>query len=505
MRNIHAKDVAVPLLLLVGCVDEGGLSALEQASTCADGATQSAGACGPGQLGTNVETCVAGAWVKTSCDVPIYEPVLCSVPELVARPGDVVVSPSSHTGWADVLADVTPATRNILLTAGDYTSWGFFDLGPTAPSGVAGDPIVLRYFRPGLPDDHPVDRTDEARIHGILFWGGVHDWVVHGLTIRDPEPGLANGLFHVLGPSQRIILDGNLVDESRASLGIRVRDSQDVCVQRNVVRNNTGDSDSVAIQVKPNQSGVQNVKILANELYNWVDGVQVTNQSSLPVYFTIEGNDIYVTPDTYVTDPTTGLTYSCTENAVDVKAGGPAISRVARNRMWGFRETPPPELWPLCGPNFQSGSAGDAIVLHVDAVNVKVEGNTIGDSVHGLRDSYRAGGRNVELNWNYFYDIPAPDANVRNYGGAVVVVEDDVDVISNRFAWSPLVCPVAPWPPQGWNPAAPLVTGNGFIGPTSVGVCTNGTNWPQSNPYAYRYWRRRLTGPELISLPGYYR
>lgn len=387
---------------------------------------------------------------------------------------------------------------------------GALDLGPSAPSGTPGNPMVLRYYdSTGSDSEHPVNRADpgsEAVVHGVIFWGGVHDWVVHGLTLRDPQHDVANGCLHVLGQADRIVLDGNLIEDSSQKYGVRIRDSVDACVQNNVIRHHTAaDEDGVGINVIPYLRGAHNVRIVANEIYDWFDAIQTGEQNGLPVSFTIDGNDLYVTPETYVKDPSTGLTYSCAENAIDIKAAGPATSRVTHNRMWGFRETPPPELYHLCGPGYRSGSAGDAIVVHYGGTNIKIEANTIGDSVHGLRASYRNGGRNLAFNWNYVYGIPAADANIRFYSGAVLVVEDDVDVISNRFASSPLICPASSWPPISWNPGPPLLSGNALIGVTSVGTCTQGINWPMSSPYTYRYWRRRLTGPEQVTLPASYR
>lgn len=501
---------ALALLLVTACsvdLEPPSTSEVSQAALCTDGETRpTETACGPGypQIGTVTEVCSGGAWVPKACEVPIHETELCELPDFTPSDLDIVVTPTSHTGWYDVLADFVPGTRQILLTPGDYRPWGLLSLGPTSPSGTPGSPLVIRYHDPETEAAHPAIRSgsgDEALVQGILWWGGAKDWVAHGLTIR--EPSLATpGLFSILGPgADRIIVDYSLVEDSGQQAGIRIHDSTDACAQRNVIRRSTAHNDGVGIQLKPVSVGVSRAKVLANEIYDWPDAVAATNYNGLPVDFRIEGNDLYVTPRTYRLDPETGTQYACNENAIDIKAGHPTLkSTILHNRIWGFRETPPAGT-DLCGENFPSGSAGDAIVVHFDAKRVVIKGNTFGDAVHVLRDA--PGERLLEFHWNYVYGIPGTCSNVRWYSGAVFVPAGGGNsIISNRFAFTPLLCPQS----LSYVPTAlPTVTGNGFIGPVNVGVCTGGANWPQSNPYAYRYERRRWTGPEWVTIEGGYR
>lgn len=385
------------------------------------------------------------------------------------------VTPTSHTSWP---------TGSLRLTGGDYTALGTLNIGTA--SGTASDPLAIW-------------SDSEAKVAGVMVSNDVHDWIIRGLTLDTP---LNTGMIHVLKGTS-ITLHRNVIKNSPASYGIRVRDGNYVCITENLIHTSTApaNNDAVGINIKPNTRPIYGLSISGNEIYDWVDAIQITNQYGHPIQFNIFDNDLYTTSAKYVQDPVTGKDFACTENAIDIKAASYGISRIEYNRMWGFRETPPADLMYLCDSPWPSnlGSAGDAIVLHIEAKDIKIENNVIGDAVHGVRDSYLSGGRNLSVNWNYFYEIPAANANVRFYGGAVLVVEDDVDIISNWFAYTPLICPASPWPPSGWTPAAPLFIGNGFIGTTSTGVCT-GSNWNVTPTQDYVYTRKLLSGPETYTI-----
>lgn len=404
---------------------------------------------------------------------PVHREPTCPLPSLAVGAADVVVLPTD-AGWNSVWSRITPATRQILLTPGNYQAWGHLDAGPIWPDG-----LVLRYYDPATEGLHPVDRrapATEAVIHGVLFWGGTHGWVVHGLTIRAPSAAVGNGMVHVLD-GDRVIVDANLIEDSPQSYGIRIRDSIGVCVQRNVIRNATNPAnDNTGINVKPNTRPVVGLRIVDNEIADWIDSVQVTNQLALGVQARITGNDLYTTTARHVMDPADGLVYGCTENAIDIKA--PPFGTgylIAKNRMRGWRETP---LTPaLCGAGFSSGSAGDAIIVHIDATDVAITGNEISDSVAALRASNRVGGRRITFHRNTLRDIPGDGAATRFYGGAALVLEDDASINGNVLDGVPLLCPrhgfpYATWPPAGYSPAAPRVSRNVTSGMVDGGACS---------------------------------
>lgn len=398
---------------------------------------------------------------------------LCPLPSWDVGPDDVIVT-AADASWAAVRTRITSGTRQILLTPGDYTALGTLAVGDETP-------LILRYYDPGTDEAHPVDRRGhEALIEGVIFMAGSHDWTVHGVTLRQPS---TSGMLHVLAGNHHL-LDGNLIEDSPAGFGIRIRDGVGVCAQANVIRNGTDPSiDQVGINVKPNAATVVGVRIVNNEIADWVDAIQMTAQqgagSILGVQAQIVGNDLYTTTGRHAMDPATGLVIGCTENAIDLKAPAAGTTWIVRNRMWGYRETAPTDLWHLCAPNLTTnfGASGDAITIHVDATDIVIDGNEISDSVTAVRASNRVGGRRLTIRRNVLRDIPAIGASTRFYGGAALVLEDDASINGNILDGVPLLCPrhgfpYPTWPPAGYNPAAPRVTRNVTRGAIDGGACS---------------------------------
>ncbi len=424
-------------------------------------------------------------------DDPYRRAPTCAVPRPAPPgPSDVVVTPALGS-WSAVRQLVTEETRQILLTPGDYRGWNHLDIGPTWPSGSASAPIVIRYYAPDADAAHPVDRAapaTEAVIHGILWWGDVHDYVVIGLTVRAPAGTVANGLLHVLN-ADRVTLDRNLIEDSPQQFGVRIRDSSGVCVQRNVIRNGTNPTnDHVGLDVKPNTTDVIGLRILDNEITDWIDAVQLTNQAALRVGAVIKGNRLVTTSARHVQDGA-GLLLGCTENGIDIKTPAAGGIYVVDNDLSGWLETPPIETAAaLCGfhvngPSSSSGSAGDAIIVHVDATDVHIVGNRISDSIAALRATNRVGGRRIQFVRNHVTNVPPPAALTRFYGGPdgkpspALVLEDDTLVNGNVFDGVSLLCPrhgypYPNWPPAGYNPAPPRVLRNVTTRLLDAGACS---------------------------------
>ena len=97
----------------------------------------------------------------------------------------------------------------------------------------------------------------------------------------------------------------------------------------------------------------------------------------------VEGNHIYTTLG------------GCSENALDIKIGGPQQSIIRRNRMYGFRPNN-----GSCGGT--GGGVGDAVVIHEQATNLLIKGNEIYDSTAGVRI---AAGSDYRIINNVIHDI----------------------------------------------------------------------------------------------------
>lgn len=397
----------------------------------------------------------------------------CPLPSFTVTASDVIVRPTDFLGWAGVLAKVTGLTRQILLTPGDYRSWGPLD---TVFQTGWPDNLIVRYYN-WNDNVHPFDRRGqgEAVIHGVQLFQGVGEgWTLHGLTIREPNI-LVTSPYFTVNATDRVLIDGNLVEDSAAGHATRMISTSYSCVQRNVYNRNTGiNNDSAAIAPKPVTAHVIGLKAWNNTIIDWNDGIVVTNGTApwTVSNFEIIENEIYVTPYKYRVG-SDGKTYSCTENGIDLKATGSTI--VARNRIYGFREYPNAQS-TLCTQDVSnSGSAGDAILVHFDALGpTLIVDNDIYDSVSALRNKISAAGRQITFRNNRVWDIPGLGAATPTYGGAAFVVEDNVLISGNAFRNVPRLCPAYPWVigGSGWSGGAPPnVRHNNVYGYTDVGVC----------------------------------
>ena len=147
-------------------------------------------------------------------------------------------------------------------------------------------------------------------------------------------------------------------------------------------------------------------RILNNEIFNCVDGVQaiVNTTRTYTKDFSgtlISGNDIYLTRALY--SNCSGRRdrngeCACAENGIDLKSGSENASRpfvVSGNRIWGWRRTD-----TGCGG---SGSAGDAIIAHHHVKNTKIEHNIIFDAPLGV--TLLRGADGTRVTGNLFYDV----------------------------------------------------------------------------------------------------
>lgn len=322
---------------------------------------------------------------------PVREIPICPAPELVSTPADAVfLHPGSFSDWSAVFA-AHPDTLDYLLAPGDYRGWG--PLLIRSRHGTATRKRTIRYYDDGAAPVHPVHRKKEALVDAIVISNASY-WLIHGLTVREPSTA-----SQIAQRASHITLDSLLIEKAR-QYGLRIRSASDICVQSSVVRRapKIPHKDSVGIQIKPSGTPSSRITIVANEIYDVGDSIQITADGRDP-WIAVEStfianNDLYTTQE-----------YArCTENGIDIKAGSDEeLTRIIDNRIWGFVGTD-----PACA---NSGSRGDAVVIHRAGRNIEIARNTIGESENGVREKHWPAGwrqqhsRRVTIRANVLYQL----------------------------------------------------------------------------------------------------
>jgi hypothetical protein len=358
--------------------------------------------------------------------------------------------------------DEHDAITDFLVTPGDYSAWG--PLAIVAKNGQPQRKRVIRYFGPSR-GSHPAVRAmrgfDNQAIIESIHAENAHHWIIHGLTvtraeeIQDLVQVFPSALAHDLG-SSRIILDELLVEGTPGLHAIQIRNSSDNCVQNCVIRNATlSRLDRVGVYIKtsiPNDppaplvvTATGNV-IANNEIVNHGDAIQLGHTKSLALIGRVDGtiieeNDLYVTPE-YI-DLLAGGDQGCIENAIDIKVGAHDAAspvRIRNNRIWGYRAI----------PHDDCGGGGEAIVVHCEAKNVRIEQNVIFGLPLGIRtekwfetsdvnpgecsvDNMNPT-RGVLVEGNVFYDIHAfPEQTDADLNGVVLRIGTPAEHVRRNF------------------------------------------------------------------------
>jgi hypothetical protein len=331
----------------------------------------------------------------------------------------------------------------IFVAPGEY----FVDTGSVVRLRASGTESQRRYLVYHDPDDptdttHPVHMSPDKRavFKAIQIIGGSY-WVLDRLTLDGGiysnfiagagEEGRADvewsswipvaaGTTGPFTPANHNILNRMLYQNTSEDVVVIFEGCHDNTIQNSVLRKNTlPDNDWVGIDLlawrgRAGSAEITGTCIANNEIYDINDGIQLVNHAdftAVPDYrgTTIVDNDIYVTPDIY-TDGQGNLTpdgtYSASENAIDVKAGGSSAApadwvRIENNRMWGFRYLDR----TIAGSN----DHGHAVVIHDPVGNldqsrgyILFKGNIIMDTVNGLSVW---GNHHVSIQNNIFHDI----------------------------------------------------------------------------------------------------
>lgn len=316
--------------------------------------------------------------------------------------------------WIDCLKAHDNIT-DFLLTPGDYRQWEELWIdGDQLLDGLPNRKRVIRYDGPGR-NAHPVQRADgdQAIIDSIKITGA-HHWIIHGLKVTSLAPpedlvSIRSSISDSALGSSNIILDHMLV-ENASVRAIRIRHSDDNCVQNSVLRDAAlanRQTVGVAIKVAGGEQATGN-RIVNNEILNHGDAI-VMNIGPLPAPLLGDGtiiadNDLYVTPD-YLALLNDGMD-GCIENAIDLKIASSDPDnpvRIFNNRIWGYRRLS------------SCGGGGEAVNIQKEAKHIHVCQNVIFDVPRGHKNEGFPGNgglpgeRDVTIERNLFYGIQVID------------------------------------------------------------------------------------------------
>ncbi|MBZ4421302.1 nitrous oxide reductase family maturation protein NosD [Myxococcus sp. RHSTA-1-4] len=229
-------------------------------------------------------------------------------------------------------------------------------------------------------DGFEIDVKGQKRF-AVIFEGNTEGSVLSGSNVHH---GALGGGVTTYGGARGVLIEGNHIHDFRKkprgdSHGVVIQaTSRDITLRENDIHDNSGDSVQCLKPDRDGQAPARGVVIERNRLYS---------------------ND---------------------ENAVDIKTCRDVVIRA--NHMHGFRKS--------------ATSAGEAVVIHYSARNVRVEDNRIADagrgiSVGGVRDGSQPHPSEVEVKGNRITDISRKGGG----DGVGIRVENarDVEVVGNTI------------------------------------------------------------------------
>ncbi|MBZ4408750.1 right-handed parallel beta-helix repeat-containing protein [Myxococcus sp. XM-1-1-1] len=287
----------------------------------------------------------------------------------------------------------------IRVQAGEYEEGVFID-GPAVKAGKPNAPITL--LGEGKPRIIPTARG------GTLVQVRKPHWVIEGFEIDVRGQPRFAVLFE--GDTTGAVLTGCHIHHGTLGAGVATHGgARDVLIENNHIhdfrRAPKGDSHGVVIQATS-----RNITVRGNDIHgNSGDSVQCLlpdRKGQAPARnVVIEGNQLHDND----------------ENAVDIKTCHDVVIR--DNTMYGFRKSPT--------------SAGEAVVVHFSARNVRIEGNRISDAgrgiaVGGSREGNQPSPANVVVRGNTIKGITQSGGS----DGAGIRVENsrDVTVVGNTIS-----------------------------------------------------------------------
>lgn len=361
------------------------------------------------------------------------------LPDCDAEGAVIIDSPSELALLAD------PRYRVLCVAPGDYRSAGVQHI--EAVSGRPGAPRVLRLLTAPRPPAQAMRAplSQQALMPPLVFRDVSH-WLLDGLAFIDIDAPTGTYPLRFFASSD-LLLNRLRVEGNRHGIEFHHR-SHDITLQNSLIGDMDMDSargnDAVCVAFEGRYTDkgqdaesavVRNVRVLANEIYNCNDGVQLIwnrDAQHQPDFSgtLIAGNDIYIDARRLTDckgrlDPDGDC--ACTENAIDLKAGALSPSDpvvIRHNRFYGWRKTD-----TACNPGARSW--GSAISVHFKAAqHIRIEQNLFWDVASGVALTHHAA--QIVVADNLFHTVPA-----RGGGNGVAIVSyedvDAVEITGNRI------------------------------------------------------------------------
>lgn len=336
--------------------------------------------------------------------------------------------------------------RVFCFAPGDYRSASVQEI--TGVSGRASKPRVIRMLGSDFDAPSAFARAplDKIPLLPPLYFRDAEHWIIDSVAFIDIDE--AKGVFPMrFFASSDVVMNRLRVESNRHGIEFHHL-SHDITLQNSLIGDmdmdpkEGNDAVCVAFEGRYTDKGqdaesavIHNVRVVANEIYNCNDGVQlIWNEDAThwPDFSDtlIAANDIYI-DQRRLTDCKGNLdpngSCACTENAVDIKAGAKFASKpvvIRNNRFYGWRKTD-----SICNPDAQSW--GTAISVHfVASQNLRIEQNLFWDVVSGVSLVKKT--KAVEVVDNLFHTVPK--AGPGN-GIAIISYEtvSDVNIARNRI------------------------------------------------------------------------
>ncbi len=370
---------------------------------------------------------------EEQASIPPYDP---------GNPEHLLITPSNGK-WTNANLNDSPY-RHFYLEPGDYSGTTI----TLTSDGTEDNPRTISLFNGN--DTHPAALPDNQQANvSFSFDGGSH-WVLDRLSFLSVPPV-------VLHPQSKYNVINRAHFRNFGSYAIIIESEAD----HNTIQNSYLDtmtesgrlSDGFAIcfDYREGSSDITTgCKIINNDIRNANDGIMLfVLQSDLPahtVYYpdtVISCNRIWVDGDIYTNGDWSDNgydfdgQYQVAENALDIKSGSNSPDHpvvISNNILFGYRRMDPTAM--------EGHAIGDrlpaAITMHYGAAYVRVEGNVIYDSAHGINISDASGeaysvGYSVIRN-NIFAKTGMPNpTDSDGYYGVNLNQASDIAVVNNTF------------------------------------------------------------------------
>lgn len=340
--------------------------------------------------------------------------VAIDLPDCEARDAVLIDTPAKLSLLSD------RRYRVFCIAPGDYRSAGAQKI--EAVSGNTFAPRVIQMLGPIDPAAAAIAQTplEDLALLPPLYFRDSHHWVLDRLAFINIDT--VKGAFPLrFFASSNIVLNRLRVEQNRHGIEFHHR-SHSITLQNSLIGDmdmdfeNGNDAVCVAIEGRYTDKGkdaesavIHDIRVVANEIYNCNDGVQLIWNEDAKHWPDFSGaliaaNDIYI-DERRLTDCNGNLNENggcaCTENAIDIKAGAKSSSRpvvIRHNRLYGWRKTD-----SLCNEDAQSW--GTAISVHYAAAqHIRIEENLFWNVVSGV--SLTKDAHNIAVINNLFHTVP---------------------------------------------------------------------------------------------------